>query len=243
MLGTIMQSFMILSVVSILWILFGYSLAFGPDKGGVIGGLDRVERGRCGAPPDVWADDSSLGLHAVPTDVCGAHCRRGSDLVRCCCFQPYGRSWSMCHWHIGFGGGGWLAKMGAVVHISSGLSALVCALVLGKRRGYGTDYMAPHNLPMTMLGAGLLWFGCQWSCRVGDADDASTLGSMSRRRAEHPSVAHTASCRCSWPPPGEKPKDCQNCLSSFKSTPLVIAASSAPVLGFQIMGLVVTGHH
>ena len=105
MLGTIMQSFMILSVVSILWILFGYSLAFGPDKGGVIGGLDRVERGRCGAPPDVWADDSSLGLHAVPTDVCGAHCRRGSDLVRCCCFQPYGRSWSMCHWHIGFGGG------------------------------------------------------------------------------------------------------------------------------------------
>lgn len=69
------------------------------------------------------------------------------------------------------GGGGWLAKMGAldfaggaVVHISSGVSALVCALVLGKRHGYGTDYMAPHNIPMTVLGAGLLWFGCQWSC-------------------------------------------------------------------------------
>ena len=121
----------------------------------------------------------------------------------------------MCRWHIGFvgeGDDGWFAKMGAVVRISSRISALVCALVLGKRRRYGTDYMVPHNLPMTMLGAGLLWFGCQWYCRVGDADDASTLGSTSSRRTEHPSVAHTASCQCSWTPLGEKPEDCQNRL-------------------------------
>jgi Amt family ammonium transporter len=69
----------------------------------------------------------------------------------------------VAHW---IWGGGWLGKMGAldfaggaVVHISSGVSALVCAIVLGKRKGYGTDYMAPHNLPFTLLGTGLLWFG------------------------------------------------------------------------------------
>jgi Amt family ammonium transporter len=69
----------------------------------------------------------------------------------------------LAHW---IWGGGWLAKMGAldfaggaVVHISSGFAALACALVLGKRKGYGLDYMGPHNLPMTVLGAGLLWFG------------------------------------------------------------------------------------
>ncbi|MBP6201357.1 MAG: ammonium transporter, partial [Nitrospira sp.] len=69
----------------------------------------------------------------------------------------------LAHW---IWGGGWLAKLGAldfaggaVIHISSGAAALVCAIVLGKRRGYGTDYMAPHNLPMTLLGTGFLWFG------------------------------------------------------------------------------------
>ncbi len=69
----------------------------------------------------------------------------------------------VAHW---IWGGGWLGKLGAldfaggaVVHISSGISALACAIVLGKRRGYGTDYMAPHNLPMVLLGTGLLWFG------------------------------------------------------------------------------------
>ncbi|MFM8551268.1 MAG: ammonium transporter, partial [Nitrospiraceae bacterium] len=69
----------------------------------------------------------------------------------------------IAHW---LWGGGWLGKLGAldfaggaVVHISSGVAALVCAFVLGKRHGYGTDYMAPHNLPLTLLGTGLLWFG------------------------------------------------------------------------------------
>lgn len=69
----------------------------------------------------------------------------------------------LAHW---IRGGGWLRRLGAldfaggaVVHISSGAGALACALVLGRRRGYGTEYMAPHNLPLTLLGTGLLWFG------------------------------------------------------------------------------------
>ena len=69
----------------------------------------------------------------------------------------------VAHW---LWGGGWLSSLGgldfaggAVVHISSGISALVCAMVLGARHGYGAEYMAPHNLPMTLLGTGLLWFG------------------------------------------------------------------------------------
>jgi Amt family ammonium transporter len=174
-LGTIMQSFVILSVVSLLWILFGYSLAFGPDKGGVIGGLEWVGLHDVGAQPHPTYGPTiphqafmvfQLMFAAItPALITGAFAER----KRFGALVLFSALWSvfvyvpMAHW---IWGGGWLAQLGAldfaggaVVHISSGASALVCAIVLGKRRGYGTDYMAPHNLPMTLLGTGLLWFG------------------------------------------------------------------------------------
>lgn len=174
-LATIMQSVMILSVVSVLWILFGYSLAFGPDQGGVIGGLEWVGlSGVGGEPHPVYAPTIphqafmlfQLMFAAIaPALITGAFAER----KRFTSVVLFAAIWSLvvyvplAHW---IWGGGWLAKLGAldfaggaVIHISSGASALVCAIVLGKRHGYGIEYMAPHNLPMTLLGAGFLWFG------------------------------------------------------------------------------------
>ena len=174
-LGTIMHSFVILCLISLVWVLVGYSLAFGPDVKGLIGSLD-------------WAGLSGVGLspHAVygptvphqafmvfqlmfaaitPALITGAFAER----MKFSALILFALLWSLviycpvAHW---LWGGGWLAGLGAldfaggaVVHISSGISALVCALVLGARQGYGTDYMAPHNLPMVLLGTGLLWVG------------------------------------------------------------------------------------
>ena len=174
-LGTIMQSVMILSVVSLLWILFGYSLAFGPDKGGVIGGLEWVGLSGVGSEPHPVYGPTiphqafmlfQLMFAAIaPALITGAFAER----KRFTAVVLFAALWSvfvyvpLAHW---IWGGGWLAKLGAldfaggaVIHISSSAAALVCAIVLGKRRGYGTDYMAPHNLPMTLLGTGFLWFG------------------------------------------------------------------------------------
>ena len=174
-LGTIMHSFVIVCLISLFWVLLGYSLAFGPDVKGVIGSL-------------AWAGLSGVGLspHAVygptiphqafmvfqlmfaaitPALITGAFAER----MKFSALIVFALLWSLliycpiAHW---VWGGGWLAGLGAldfaggaVVHISSGISALVCALMLGIRQGYGTDYMAPHNLPMVLLGTGLLWVG------------------------------------------------------------------------------------
>jgi len=174
-LGTIMQSFVITGLVSVIWILFGYSLAFGPDKGGFIGGLEWAGLRGVGVEPHPTYGPTvphqafmvfQLMFAAItPALITGAFAER----KRFSALVLFAGLWAiliycpLAHW---IWGGGWLAKRGAldfaggaVVHISSGLSALACALVIGKRRGYGTDYMAPHNLPLTLLGTGLLWFG------------------------------------------------------------------------------------
>ncbi|MEX5212587.1 MAG: ammonium transporter [Nitrospiraceae bacterium] len=174
-LATVLHSFCILSVISLLWILMGYSLAFGPDKGGVIGGLDWIGLSGVGMEPhpvygptiphQAFMVFQLMFAAITPALITGAYAER----IKFSAMLFFSVLWSLmvyapvAHW---LWGGGWLAKMGAldfaggaVVHITSGISALVCALVLGQRRGYGTDYMAPHNLPLTLLGTGLLWFG------------------------------------------------------------------------------------
>jgi Amt family ammonium transporter len=174
-LGTIMQSVIILCLVSLIWILFGYSLAFGPDKGGIIGGLEWAGLHGVGSEPhptygptiphQVFMLFQLMFAAITPALITGAFAER----MRFSALLLFSALWSVliytpiAHW---IWGGGWLGKMGAldfaggaVVHISSGASALVCALVMGHRKGYGVEYMAPHNLPFTLLGTGLLWFG------------------------------------------------------------------------------------
>ena len=174
-LGTIMHSAIILCMVSLIWILFGYSLAFGPDKGGIIGGLEWIGLNGVGSDPhptygptiphQVFMLFQLMFAAITPALITGAFAER----MRFSALLLFAALWSVviytpvAHW---IWGGGWLGKMGAldfaggaVVHISSGISALICALVMGQRKGYGTEYMAPHNLPFTLLGTGLLWFG------------------------------------------------------------------------------------
>lgn len=174
-LGTIMHTMVILCLISLLWVIGGYSLAFGPDIGGVIGGLDWIGLQGVGLEP------SSTYASTVPHQVfvvfqlmfaaitvaliTGSFAER----MKFKALLLFAALWSLlvyaplAHW---VWGGGWLARLGAldfaggaVVHISSGFGALVCAVMLGKRKGFGAEPMPPHNLPMTVLGAGLLWFG------------------------------------------------------------------------------------
>ncbi|MCL6478418.1 MAG: ammonium transporter [Peptococcaceae bacterium] len=175
-LSTIMQSFIIICLVSVQWVLFGYSLAFGPDKGHIVGSLDWL--GLAGVGQDANADYSATIPHLVfmafqlMFAIITAALITGSiaERMRFPAFLVFTLLWTtfiydpLAHWVWGVGG--WIRELGAldfaggtVVHISSGVSGLVAALVLGKRKGYGSEAMIPHQLPFTMLGAALLWFG------------------------------------------------------------------------------------
>ncbi|HAO93156.1 MAG: ammonia channel protein [Deltaproteobacteria bacterium GWC2_56_8] len=175
-LATIMQSFVILCVISIQWVLWGYSVSFGPDKFGLFGGLEWAGLNGVGLEP--YPDYAATIPHQAfmifqmmfavitPALIAGAFAER----MKFSAFLVFTILWStfvydpIAHWVWGIGG--WLRVMGAldfaggtVVHISSGVSALATALYIGKRKGYMTEIMAPHNLPLTVIGAGLLWFG------------------------------------------------------------------------------------
>jgi len=175
-LGTIMHSFVIMGLVSVLWVLVGYTLAFGPDRGGLIGGLDwAFLRGVGQEPvPGYAATVPALafmmfqGMFAVitPALITGAFAER----IKFSSVLVFTALWSLlvyaptAHWVWGLGG--WIRESGAldfaggtVVHVSSAAAALAAALVVGKRRGLGGAHMAAHNVPMTVLGAGVLWFG------------------------------------------------------------------------------------
>ncbi len=175
-LGTLMQSFVVLALISVQWVLWGYSLAFGPDRGGIIGGLDWLGLRGVGAAPN--PDYAATVPHQAfmlfqmmfavitPALITGAFAERKKFST----FIVFILAWAtlvydpLAHWVWGVGG--WLRDRGAldfaggtVVHISSGVSALAAALIIGKRKGYGHQPMPPHNLPMTVMGASLLWFG------------------------------------------------------------------------------------
>jgi Amt family ammonium transporter len=175
-LGTIMQSFMVLALISLQWMLFGYSLAFGPSVGGIIGdlswlglrGVGLVPNPDYGATIPHQAFMIFQGMFAVitPALLMGAIAER----MKFKTFFVFTLLWStlvydpVAHWV--WGSGGWIRKMGGldfaggiVVHMSSGVSALVAAILVGKRKGFGTQVMAPHSVPMTITGAAILWFG------------------------------------------------------------------------------------
>jgi Amt family ammonium transporter len=190
-LGTLMQSFIVMALISLQWVLWGYSLAFGPDKGGVIGGLEWIGLRGVGAEPfDAYSKTiphqafmlfQMMFAIITPALITGAFAER----KKFSSFIVFILAWAtivydpLAHWV--WGDGGWLKKLGAldfaggtVVHISSGVSALICAIVIGKRHGYGHQPMQPHNLPMTVMGAALLWFGW-FGFNAGSALEANGL--------------------------------------------------------------------
>jgi len=175
-LGTIMHSFIMVGVVTVQWVLWGYSVAFGPDVGGLFGSLAWVGLNGVGTEPN--GDYAATIPHMTfmvyqmmfaiitPALITGAFAER----VKFSTFLVFMILWTtivydpLAHWVWGVKG--WMREMGAldfaggtVVHISSGASALVAAIMFGRRIGYGQEAMPPHNLPYSIIGAGLLWVG------------------------------------------------------------------------------------
>jgi Amt family ammonium transporter len=176
-LSVLMQCVFVLGLVSVTWVLFGYSLAFGSDVNGwgIVGGLDHVGLRGVGYDPGPYSatiPGSAFALFQMmfaiitPALIIGAFAERN----RFKAFVMFALLWStlvyspVCHWV--WGHGGWLAKMGVldfaggtVVHISSGVAAIVAALMLGPRVRRESERFAPHDVRLTVTGAGILWFG------------------------------------------------------------------------------------
>ena len=167
-------SFIAFALVSIQWVLWGYSLAFGSDIRGFIGGLSAVGLAGVGMGPGPYAA-TVPGLAYMAFQLVFATVTLAiltsvfAERVKLSSFIVFGLLWTtlvydpLAHW---VWGGGWTAAMGAidfaggtVVHISSGFSALAIALVIGKRKGFGEHGMEPWNIPVALLGAAMLWFG------------------------------------------------------------------------------------
>ncbi|MFH1032197.1 MAG: ammonium transporter, partial [Chloroflexota bacterium] len=176
-LSTIMMSFAILALVSILWITYGYSLSFGPDKGGIIGGLEWVGLRLVGQEPSstyaTTVPHLAFMIYQAMFAIITVALFTGAvvERIKFSALMVFSALWltlvyaPVAHWV--WGSGGWLAKLGAldfaggaVVHINAGVSALALALVLGPRKGFREkESMEPYNITMVVLGAALLWFG------------------------------------------------------------------------------------
>ncbi|MEL7561728.1 ammonium transporter [Dehalogenimonas sp. 4OHTPN] len=172
LISTLMMSFAVLALVSILWVVFGYTLAFGPDIAGFVGGLDFLGLKDVGMEATSYSIPDLLymmfqGVFAVITValITGAVVER----IKFSTLMVFAVAWlaliygPVAHW---VWGGGWLAQLGAldfaggtVVHINAGVSAAALVVLLGARKGLGREPMEPNNIPMVMLGAALLWFG------------------------------------------------------------------------------------
>ncbi len=205
-LSTMMHSFIVIGLISVLWVVVGYSLAFGSDWfGGLVGNpADYFGMKDVGQEPGPYADTIPHSLYMVfqmtfaiitPALITGAFAERAK-------FGPFlifMALWSLivyapiAHWV--WGDGGWLQDLwgggaldfagGTVVHINAGAAALVAAILYGRRKGYGTEPMQPHNIPFVLLGAAILWFGW-FGFNAGSALAAADPG------GEFPSIAANA---------------------------------------------------
>ncbi len=182
-------AFLCYALVSVQWVVCGYSLAFGPDISGIIGGLNYIGLAGIGmeatslAVPDILFAAFQMVFACLTLAILTSGV---AERVKLSAFVVFGLLWTtlvydpLAHWAWG---GGWAMSLGAldfaggtVVHISSGFGALALALVIGKRMGFGESNMEPHNIPMTLLGAALLWFGW-FGFNAGSAIAADGLAS------------------------------------------------------------------
>ena len=193
-LSTLMQSFFIVGLISVQWVLWGYTIAFGPDINHLVGSLSWLGLNGVGVEPnaDYAATIPHLafmvfqGMFAVitPALISGAFAER----MKFPAFLVFTLAWvtfvydPVAHWVWGVGG--WLREMGVldfaggtVVHIISGVSGLVIALMIGKRKDYGKKAIIPHNLPMVLIGGALLWFGW-FGFNAGSALGANGLAAI-----------------------------------------------------------------
>jgi len=195
-LSLLMQCFFIMCLIGVQWVLYGYSLAFGPDINGIIGSLDWAGLKNVEAKPfDGYSKNiphlafmifQCMFAVITPALIVGAFAER----IKFSAFVLFTLLWAtlvydpIAHWVWGVGG--WLRNLGAldfaggiVVHVSSGISAFVMCLLIGKRIGYTKAAFAPHNLPFTVLGGALLWFGW-FGFNAGSALAADGLAANAR---------------------------------------------------------------
>ena len=207
-LGTLMHSFSAIAIVSIQWMLVGYSLAFGPDVKGIIGNLDWALLRNVGLLPNpayaptvphlAFMIYQAMFAVITPALISGAFAER----MKFSAYVIFVLLWStlvydpVAHWVWGVGG--WLRHLGVldfaggiVVHATSGLSALAAALYIGKRKGAFKEPMPPHNLPMTVIGAGILWFGW-FGFNAGSALSAGQLSTLAFVTTHAAAVSATA---------------------------------------------------
>ncbi|MEO8457113.1 MAG: ammonium transporter [Chloroflexota bacterium] len=180
-LGTIMQSFIVVGLVGVQWVIIGYSLAFGPDQGGLIGNLDYLGLKNVGLVPGAWGSANGIpeesfmifqAMFAIitPALITGAFAERAKFST----FLVFMLAWSLlvydpvAHWIFGTG---WLGIAnpnginaldfagGAAIHVNAGAAALAAAFIYGQRKGFKTEPMEPHNVTYILLGAAILWFG------------------------------------------------------------------------------------
>jgi len=175
-LSTLTLNYTFMALIGVQWVLYGYSLAFGTDIMGLIGGLNHLGFQGVGAiphngysktiPHELFAAFQMMFAVITPALITGAFVER----VKFKAFLLFSILWAtlvydpLCHWV--WGQGGWLKELGVldfaggtVVHIAAGFSALAFAMVIGPRKGFGNSPMEPNNIPFTVLGAGLLWVG------------------------------------------------------------------------------------
>ena len=206
-LTTIMQSMFILAMISVEFIILGYTMAFGPDVNGFIGDFSKLGLAGIGMkimdggtiPELAFVSFQCMFAALTPALITGAFAER----MKFRAFAILMLLWAiliynpMAHW---VWGGGFLAELGAldfagglVIHILSGVSGLTLCILIGKRSGYGKTAMLPHNLPMTVLGASILWFGW-FGFNAGSALGANELAAS----AFIVSQAAAAAATLSW---------------------------------------------
>ena len=188
--GTMMHSITAIGVVSVLWVLWGYSLAFGNSVGGgFVGDLSKFGMVGVGLPEQAFMVFQGMFAIITVALIAGGFAERFKFVS----YIIFAALWvtivyaPLCHW---VWGGGWLGNLGSVlgmseggfaldfaggtvVHIASGTAALAAALIVGRRRGFGTVNLAPDNVPLVLLGAGILWFGW-FGFNAGSSFDLST---------------------------------------------------------------------
>ncbi len=189
-LSTFMFVHFALAIISLQWVLFGYSLAFGRSHGGAIGGFDMVMLRGVGlelhktVPHLAFMAFQMKFAIITPALIAGAFVER----MKFSAYVAFALLWTtlvydpVAHW--AWSEGGWLYRLGVldfaggtVVHLTAGVAALVCALVVGKRVGFPREKAPPHNLTMTVTGAGLLWFGW-FGFNAGSALGANALAAL-----------------------------------------------------------------
>ena len=174
-LSAIMHTFSGLALLSTLWFIVGFTLVFGPTQGGIIGGLDhvfyngvKIHEGygvNVTIPGVTFATYQMMFAVITPLLIAGAFAER----IKYSAFFIFAIAWSLfiyfpvAHW---IWGGGWLAQLGVwdfaggiVIHTTAGMAAIAAGLVFGRRKNYGPQIMVPHNLPLAVIGATMLWLG------------------------------------------------------------------------------------